>query len=164
MAQKEAQIRLLEGRLRQTDMASSSQNHALLDALREKAESHPELQALIHNVQQGGAAGRCMLGPGVLPVGGCPPVPALQKAPGGAVAGTLPQGPWWVGACAWPWVAGTRAGHPHTFLGCPLCCGGRVGLVAVGSPLLMHCLPLAENGYTSTDEEVSEFSLASDGR
>ncbi|NWI92977.1 KI21B protein, partial [Pitta sordida] len=72
VAQKEAQIRLLEGRLRQTDVASSSQNHTILDALREKAESHPELQALIHNVQQ-------------------------------------------------------------------------------------------ENGYTSTDEEVSEFSLASDG-
>ncbi|NXJ68462.1 KI21B protein, partial [Rostratula benghalensis] len=72
VAQKEAQIRLLEGRLRQTDMTSTSQNHAILDALREKAESHPELQALIHNVQQ-------------------------------------------------------------------------------------------ENGYTSTDEEVSEFSLASDG-
>ncbi|KAJ7426659.1 hypothetical protein WISP_13964 [Willisornis vidua] len=52
VAQKDAQIRLLEGRLRQTDVASSSQNHALLDALREKAESHPELQALIHNVQQ----------------------------------------------------------------------------------------------------------------
>ncbi|KGL90322.1 Kinesin-like KIF21B, partial [Charadrius vociferus] len=72
VAQKEAQIRLLEGRLRQTDMTGSSQNHAILDALREKAELHPELQALIHNVQQ-------------------------------------------------------------------------------------------ENGYTSTDEEVSEFSLASDG-
>uniref|UniRef100_A0A8B9MD16 Kinesin-like protein KIF21B n=1 Tax=Accipiter nisus TaxID=211598 RepID=A0A8B9MD16_9AVES len=54
VAQKEAQIRLLEGRLRQTDMTSSSQNHAILDALREKAESHPELQALIHNVQQVG--------------------------------------------------------------------------------------------------------------
>uniref|UniRef100_A0A8B9GAK3 Kinesin family member 21B n=1 Tax=Amazona collaria TaxID=241587 RepID=A0A8B9GAK3_9PSIT len=52
VAQKEAQIRLLEGRLRQTDMTGSSQNHAILDALREKAESHPELQALIHNVQQ----------------------------------------------------------------------------------------------------------------
>uniref|UniRef100_A0A8C3UKK9 Kinesin family member 21B n=1 Tax=Catharus ustulatus TaxID=91951 RepID=A0A8C3UKK9_CATUS len=52
VAQKDAQIRLLEGRLRQSDVASSSQNHALLDALREKAESHPELQALIHNVQQ----------------------------------------------------------------------------------------------------------------
>ncbi|XP_044530853.1 kinesin-like protein KIF21B [Gracilinanus agilis] len=52
VAQKEAQIRLLEGRLRQTDMNNSSQNHLLLDALREKAETHPELQALIHNVQQ----------------------------------------------------------------------------------------------------------------
>uniref|UniRef100_A0A452F2R3 Kinesin family member 21B n=1 Tax=Capra hircus TaxID=9925 RepID=A0A452F2R3_CAPHI len=52
VAQKEAQIRLLEGRLRQTDIAGSSQNHVLLDALREKAEAHPELQALIHNVQQ----------------------------------------------------------------------------------------------------------------
>uniref|UniRef100_A0A8D2NHH4 Kinesin motor domain-containing protein n=1 Tax=Zonotrichia albicollis TaxID=44394 RepID=A0A8D2NHH4_ZONAL len=54
VAQKEAQIRLLEGRLRQNDVANSSQNHALLDALREKAESHPELQALIHNVQDPG--------------------------------------------------------------------------------------------------------------
>ncbi|XP_064129492.1 kinesin-like protein KIF21B isoform X7 [Loxodonta africana] len=53
VAQKEAQIRLLEGRLRQTDMTGSSQNHLLLDALREKAEAHPELQALIYNVQQG---------------------------------------------------------------------------------------------------------------
>lgn len=53
MAQKEAQIRLLEGRLKQTDVTGSSQNHLILDALREKAESHPELQALIHNVQQG---------------------------------------------------------------------------------------------------------------
>ncbi|KAM9107527.1 kinesin-like protein KIF21B isoform 4-T5 [Megaptera novaeangliae] len=52
VAQKEAQIRLLEGRLRQTDIAVPSQNHLLLDALREKAEAHPELQALIHNVQQ----------------------------------------------------------------------------------------------------------------
>uniref|UniRef100_A0A8B9GD00 Kinesin family member 21B n=1 Tax=Amazona collaria TaxID=241587 RepID=A0A8B9GD00_9PSIT len=59
VAQKEAQIRLLEGRLRQTDMTGSSQNHAILDALREKAESHPELQALIHNVQQGGTWGCC---------------------------------------------------------------------------------------------------------
>lgn len=55
VAQKEAQIRLLEGRLRQTDMTGSSQNHLLLDALREKAEAHPELQALIYNVQHGNA-------------------------------------------------------------------------------------------------------------
>lgn len=69
VAQKEAQIRLLEGRLRQSDVTSSSQNHAILDALREKAESHPELQALIHNVQQGGTRDWCILRLVVLPVG-----------------------------------------------------------------------------------------------
>ncbi|XP_029007089.1 kinesin-like protein KIF21B isoform X8 [Betta splendens] len=52
VAQKEAQIRLLEGQLRQTDVIGSSHNHMILDALREKAECIPELQALIHNVQQ----------------------------------------------------------------------------------------------------------------
>ncbi|XP_045884817.1 kinesin-like protein KIF21B isoform X13 [Micropterus dolomieu] len=52
VAQKEAQVRLLEGQLRQTDMIGSSHNHMILDALREKAEYIPELQALIHNVQQ----------------------------------------------------------------------------------------------------------------
>ncbi|XP_067288178.1 kinesin-like protein KIF21B isoform X1 [Pseudorasbora parva] len=52
VAQKEAQIRLLEGQLRQTDVIGSSQNHMILDALREKAECIPELHALIHNVQQ----------------------------------------------------------------------------------------------------------------
>uniref|UniRef100_A0A671WD36 Kinesin family member 21B n=1 Tax=Sparus aurata TaxID=8175 RepID=A0A671WD36_SPAAU len=53
VAQKEAQVRLLEGQLRQTDVIGSSHNHMILDALREKAEYIPELQALIHNVQQG---------------------------------------------------------------------------------------------------------------
>ncbi|KAA0707897.1 Kinesin-like protein KIF21B [Triplophysa tibetana] len=52
VAQKESQIRLLEGQLRQTDVIGSSQNHMILDALREKAECIPELHALIHNVQQ----------------------------------------------------------------------------------------------------------------
>ncbi|XP_067360609.1 kinesin-like protein KIF21B isoform X10 [Channa argus] len=52
VAQKEAQVRLLEGQLRQTDVIGSSHNHIILDALREKAEYIPELQALIHNVQQ----------------------------------------------------------------------------------------------------------------
>ncbi|XP_062843169.1 kinesin-like protein KIF21B [Trichomycterus rosablanca] len=52
VAQKEAQIRLLEGQLRQTDVIGSAHNHMILDALREKAECIPELQALIHNVQQ----------------------------------------------------------------------------------------------------------------
>lgn len=69
VAQKEAQIRLLEGRLRQTDVTGSSQNHLILDALREKAESHPELQALIHNVQQGGHEHGASLRVGVLSVG-----------------------------------------------------------------------------------------------
>uniref|UniRef100_A0A3B4AHG7 Kinesin motor domain-containing protein n=1 Tax=Periophthalmus magnuspinnatus TaxID=409849 RepID=A0A3B4AHG7_9GOBI len=53
VAQRESQIRLLEGQLRQTDVIGSSQNHMILDALREKAECIPELQALIHNVTQG---------------------------------------------------------------------------------------------------------------
>uniref|UniRef100_A0A8C9WCT3 Kinesin family member 21B n=1 Tax=Scleropages formosus TaxID=113540 RepID=A0A8C9WCT3_SCLFO len=53
VVQKEAQIRLLEGQLRQTDVIGSAHNHVILDALREKAECIPELQALIHNVQQG---------------------------------------------------------------------------------------------------------------
>uniref|UniRef100_A0A3B5MJW4 Kinesin family member 21B n=1 Tax=Xiphophorus couchianus TaxID=32473 RepID=A0A3B5MJW4_9TELE len=52
VAQREAQVRLLEGQLRQTDVIGSSHNHMILDALREKAECIPELQALIHNVQQ----------------------------------------------------------------------------------------------------------------
>uniref|UniRef100_A0A8C8AE64 Kinesin family member 21B n=1 Tax=Otus sunia TaxID=257818 RepID=A0A8C8AE64_9STRI len=94
VAQKEAQIRLLEGRLRQTDMTSSSQNHAILDALREKAELHPELQALIHNVQQGGTPGWCILRQGMLPAGqGAPLMPAPQGAPGGGnpmTVGNLP--------------------------------------------------------------------------
>ncbi|XP_064858104.1 kinesin-like protein KIF21B [Oncorhynchus nerka] len=51
VAQKESQIRLLEGQLRQTDVIGSAHNHIILDALREKAECIPELQALIHNVQ-----------------------------------------------------------------------------------------------------------------
>lgn len=53
VAQRETQIRLLEGQLRQTDVIGSSHNHMILDALREKAEYNPELQALIHNVQLG---------------------------------------------------------------------------------------------------------------
>uniref|UniRef100_A0A3Q4H498 Kinesin family member 21B n=1 Tax=Neolamprologus brichardi TaxID=32507 RepID=A0A3Q4H498_NEOBR len=60
VAQKEAQIRLLEGQLRQTDVIGSSHNHMILDALREKAECIPELQALIHNVQQGKRGLLCM--------------------------------------------------------------------------------------------------------
>ncbi|KAG9332371.1 hypothetical protein JZ751_015014 [Albula glossodonta] len=52
VAQREAQIRLLEGQLRHSDVIGSAHNHVILDALREKAESIPELQTLILNVQQ----------------------------------------------------------------------------------------------------------------
>ncbi|XP_041944187.1 kinesin-like protein KIF21B isoform X2 [Alosa sapidissima] len=51
VAQKEAQIRLLEGQLRQTDVIGSSHNHMILEALREKGECIPELHVLIHNAQ-----------------------------------------------------------------------------------------------------------------
>lgn len=61
VAQRETQIRLLEGQLRQTDVIGSSHNHMILDALREKAEYIPELQALIHNVQQGEGLLICVL-------------------------------------------------------------------------------------------------------
>ena len=123
VAQKEAQIRLLEGRLRQTDIAGSSQNHMLLDALREKAEARPELQALIHNVQQG-------MGPpdtqGSLPPSQRPLLPRAPQKPQ-----SDPQ-EWWEG------------GHPpHT------------PWVGVSPPA--PSFP-TENGYASTDEEVSEFS------
>uniref|UniRef100_A0AAZ3SSS2 Kinesin motor domain-containing protein n=1 Tax=Oncorhynchus tshawytscha TaxID=74940 RepID=A0AAZ3SSS2_ONCTS len=46
VAQKESQIRLLEGQLRQTDVIGSAHNHIILDALREKAECIPELRVL----------------------------------------------------------------------------------------------------------------------
>lgn len=87
MAQKEAQIRLLEGRLRQTDAAGSSQNHLVLDALREKAEAHPELQALIYNVQQGARGLRGL--PGPPDPCGDPRGPEAQARPVGASRGAL---------------------------------------------------------------------------
>ncbi|KFQ45438.1 Kinesin-like KIF21B, partial [Nestor notabilis] len=146
VAQKEAQIRLLEGRLRQTDMTSSSQNHAILDALREKAESHPELQALIHNVQQellpvegGRALGQA--------TGGVVEFPSLETSKPTMDMFLCPRvSP--TTACAAPYTAQLR--WYWTPWG-PLCSAD------VLSP---SC---TENGYTSTDEEVSEFSLASDG-
>lgn len=102
VAQKEAQIRLLEGRLRQTDIAGSSQNHVLLEALRDKAEARPELQALIHNVQQG------MGPPGVPRHPGLPPPPrrpSIPRAP--QKPQSDPQERWEGGhlPCT-PWVGG----------------------------------------------------------
>ncbi|KFP05176.1 Kinesin-like KIF21B, partial [Calypte anna] len=136
VAQKEAQIRLLEGRLRQTDVTGSLHSHAILDALREKAELHPELQALIHNVQQDAAPGSPLLAPQGASGAGMP-----RDAERAVLGGDM------------------RSSH------CPLC--HAVLPAAQGGPpgaadvlFSFH----TENGYTSTDEEVSEFSLASDGR
>ncbi|KAL2091131.1 hypothetical protein ACEWY4_013394 [Coilia grayii] len=49
VAQKEAQVRLLEGQLRQTDVIGSSYSHMIMEALREKGEYIPELHVLRHS-------------------------------------------------------------------------------------------------------------------
>ncbi|XP_028725087.1 kinesin-like protein KIF21A isoform X19 [Peromyscus leucopus] len=46
-AQKEAQIKVLEGRLKQTEITSATQNQLLFHMLKEKAELNPELDALL---------------------------------------------------------------------------------------------------------------------
>uniref|UniRef100_A0A8C2QXV5 Kinesin motor domain-containing protein n=1 Tax=Capra hircus TaxID=9925 RepID=A0A8C2QXV5_CAPHI len=46
-AQKEAQIKILEGRLKQTEITSATQNQLLFHMLKEKAELNPELDALL---------------------------------------------------------------------------------------------------------------------
>ncbi|XP_035238359.1 kinesin-like protein KIF21B isoform X2 [Anguilla anguilla] len=51
VAQKEAQIRLLEGQLRQSDVIGLTHNHVILDSLQEKAACIPELQTLTINMQ-----------------------------------------------------------------------------------------------------------------
>ncbi|XP_059806391.1 kinesin-like protein KIF21B isoform X3 [Hypanus sabinus] len=51
VAQKEAQIKLLEGRLKQADVTDSVPSQ-LINMLREKAESIPELQTLLQSVSQ----------------------------------------------------------------------------------------------------------------
>ncbi|XP_031423684.1 kinesin-like protein KIF21B isoform X3 [Clupea harengus] len=51
VAQKEAQVRLLEGQLRQTDVIGSSHCHMILEALKDKGEYIPELHVLKHNAQ-----------------------------------------------------------------------------------------------------------------
>ena len=53
VAQKEAQVRLLEGQLRQTDVIGSSHCHMILEALKDKGEYIPELHVLKHNAQLG---------------------------------------------------------------------------------------------------------------
>lgn len=172
VAQKEAQIRLLEGRLRQTDVTGSSQNHAILDALREKAESHPELQALIHNVQQGGRRAGASSGQVCCPWG---EVPACAGPPGNTWrahgwdqrAQGCPKGDaGWERVLQPPHNREKEQVPTPSCPGCPLRHAAQSGLARRG-PLCATdgpSLSCTENGYTSTDEEVSEFSLASDGR
>uniref|UniRef100_A0A671LMC8 Kinesin-like protein KIF21A n=1 Tax=Sinocyclocheilus anshuiensis TaxID=1608454 RepID=A0A671LMC8_9TELE len=47
--QKESQIKVLEGRLKQTEINSATQNQLLFHMLKEKAEFNPELDALLGN-------------------------------------------------------------------------------------------------------------------
>uniref|UniRef100_A0A8B9J4Y8 Kinesin family member 21A n=1 Tax=Astyanax mexicanus TaxID=7994 RepID=A0A8B9J4Y8_ASTMX len=54
-AQKESQIKVMEGRLKQTEINSATQNQLLFHMLKEKAEFNPELDALLGNALQGEA-------------------------------------------------------------------------------------------------------------
>uniref|UniRef100_A0A8C4ZP63 Kinesin family member 21A n=1 Tax=Gadus morhua TaxID=8049 RepID=A0A8C4ZP63_GADMO len=52
-AQKESQVKVMEGRLKQTEITSATQNQLLFHMLKEKAEVNPELDALLGNALQG---------------------------------------------------------------------------------------------------------------
>lgn len=54
-AQKESQIKVMEGRLKQTEINSATQNQLLFHMLKEKAELNPELDALLGNALPGEA-------------------------------------------------------------------------------------------------------------
>ncbi|KAJ8393382.1 hypothetical protein AAFF_G00061040 [Aldrovandia affinis] len=51
-AQKESKIKVMEGRLKQTEINSATQNQLLFHMLKEKAEFNPELDALLGNALQ----------------------------------------------------------------------------------------------------------------
>ncbi|XP_063053107.1 kinesin-like protein KIF21A isoform X2 [Engraulis encrasicolus] len=51
-AQKESQIKVMEGRLKQIEINSATQNQLLFHMLKEKAELNPELDALLGNALQ----------------------------------------------------------------------------------------------------------------
>ena len=52
-AQKDSQVKVMEGKLKQTEINSSTQNQLLFHMLKEKAELNPELDALLGNALQG---------------------------------------------------------------------------------------------------------------
>ncbi|XP_024138098.1 kinesin-like protein KIF21A isoform X2 [Oryzias melastigma] len=56
-AQKESQLKVMEGRLKQTEINSSTQNQLLFHMLKEKAEINPELDALLGSALQGAENG-----------------------------------------------------------------------------------------------------------
>lgn len=58
-AQKESQVKVMEGRLKQTEITSATQNQLLFHMLKEKAEFNPELDALLGNALQGNRLRRC---------------------------------------------------------------------------------------------------------
>ncbi|TRY85850.1 hypothetical protein DNTS_011883 [Danionella cerebrum] len=60
-AQKESQIKVMEGRLKQTEINSATQNQLLFHMLKEKAEFNPELDALLGNALQGTLLRRCLI-------------------------------------------------------------------------------------------------------
>ncbi|XP_008409074.1 kinesin-like protein KIF21A isoform X4 [Poecilia reticulata] len=51
-AQRESQVKVMEGRLKQTEITSATQNQLLYHMLKEKAEFNPELDALLGNALQ----------------------------------------------------------------------------------------------------------------
>lgn len=57
-AQQESQVKVMEGRLKQTEITSATQNQLLFHMLKEKAEFNPELDALLGNALQGNSRGK----------------------------------------------------------------------------------------------------------
>ncbi|TNM91392.1 hypothetical protein fugu_019772 [Takifugu bimaculatus] len=51
-SQKDSQLKVMEGRLKQTEINSATQNQLLFHMLKEKAEINPELEALLGNALQ----------------------------------------------------------------------------------------------------------------
>ncbi|XP_034005069.1 kinesin-like protein KIF21A isoform X1 [Trematomus bernacchii] len=51
-SQRESQVKVMEGRLKQTEITSATQNQLLFHMLKEKAEFNPELDALLGNALQ----------------------------------------------------------------------------------------------------------------
>lgn len=52
-SQKDSQLKVMEGRLKQTEINSATQNQLLFHMLKEKAEINPELDALLCSALQG---------------------------------------------------------------------------------------------------------------